>query len=54
MVAISVDRIADAVAGGATEKIGATVVPELGVSPEDAMGFDSNLADLRAISNLLS
>jgi len=46
MVAISVDRIADAVVGSVTEKIGATVVPKLGVRPEDAMGFESDVAKI--------
>ncbi len=54
MVAISVDRIADAVVGSATEKIGATIVPKLGVRPEDALGFESSLADLQAIASVLS
>ena len=46
MVAISVDRIADAIVGNATEKLGATIVPKLGVRPEDAMGFESDVAKI--------
>ncbi len=46
MVAISVDRIADSVANNSPS---ATIIPELGVKPENALGFESQIADLSAI-----